>query len=271
MPLLEDIHVAESDAGIEDLNVAEPYRGHGDDFTVLNVLRRSDDLVRLAPEHQAPPRKSVPQSEIRDGGLAARVDDRLGVHIADEHVDDHQSVYNRMKRHIHEAPPGLLVTRISYDDLIVMKVDENALARQSFGPEYALRPAERIRHDGQDGGIYGKIADGQGIDLNGRHRREARHPAQYHRRRHIRRNAERQRDESGDGAVTGAGVEHHPKRPVPVDHHRRPDPAYLIAPGGRDVSRLGRLHQDILELLDGRRGDTRRRSVGNRAPRRWRA
>src|SRR3984957_21077246 len=77
LPLLEYVYVREGDARVDDLYGAECDRGHGYELPILNVLGRSDDLVALAPEQQRVLGERMLQSEIGDGRLTARIDDRL--------------------------------------------------------------------------------------------------------------------------------------------------------------------------------------------------
>src|SRR3984957_16809788 len=116
-----------------------------------------------------------------------------------------------MERHTDKPGGRALGPRVGDVDAAMAKIYEDALAEQTFGTEHSLRAAERVGNNRKNCLIDGHIADTQGVDSNGRYGGKSRDAAQDDRRRTIRRDAERQRDQGGDCAVACTGIEYQTK------------------------------------------------------------
>ena len=83
------------------------------------------------------------------------VDDGLHPNVIHDRIAHHQCAAHGMKRYVDEAAPGSLVLRIGNVNLIVAKIDEDSLARETFRPEDALGTAQSIGHNRQQRLIHG--------------------------------------------------------------------------------------------------------------------
>ena len=131
------------------------------------------------------------------------------------------------------------------------EVDHDAPARHAVGAKNSIGTPERVGHDRQPRGTESHVADQKAVDMHRGYLRRAGDAPQHHLARLIRRQAQLFGHVRVDAGMIGTGVEHQAKWTAIVDVHGRPDAANAIAPRGSNETWLGRLDDDLGQLLGG--------------------